>query len=571
MSKQQERKAGIEDIIAMNALYRPGPEKFIPDFIKGRKNPNTIKYKCKELKPILEMTYGQIVYQEQVMQIVRDLAGYTWGRSDLVRRAMSKKHQDEIDAERQTFVYGNKNTKKESEAYVPGCIANGIDEDVAHSIWDDMVDFAKYAFNKSHATAYSVTSYWTAWLKYYYPAYYLANIMNYADKVEDIADDIADAKDFKVTVLPPDVNTSNEKCDVIDGNIVYGLSNIKSVGSSAENIIKERELNGPYTDIIDFIRRTKTEKGALESLIKAGAFDSLGYTRNQIALDTIAMADILKLNKTISDKEKFITNAKIVLDFLEEYTNVDALKERIKTEGISFQITSKKVPTKDSIIKRINSAKTAIEEAETAMNEVEIDYIEDDLTEKLNNEKEVLGLYITGHPLDDYIVLTNPISDIQEESKEASVSGVITNAVIRKDKNGRDWIAFTLEDKTSNINAVCFADNYAKNYELLHEGEKVCITGKVKVDTFRSTDDETVYSIAVNDAARLKKQKTDYRIICSISELNQYLEVIQDSLLSENEEGDMLFWLDSTTGIVHKLKHHVRHDAVCNEILQKVS
>ena len=145
MSKQQERKAGIEDIIAMNALYRPGPEKFIPDFIKGRKSPNTIKYKCKELKPILEMTYGQIVYQEQVMQIVRDLAGYTWGRSDLVRRAMSKKHQDEIEAERQTFVYGNKNTRKEGEAYVPGCIANGIDESTAHFIYDDMIDFAKYA------------------------------------------------------------------------------------------------------------------------------------------------------------------------------------------------------------------------------------------------------------------------------------------------------------------------------------------------------------------------------------------------------------------------------------------
>ena len=565
-----ENKAGIEDIIAMNALYRPGPEKFIPDFIQGRKDASKIQYACKELEPILAPTYGQIVYQEQVMQIVRDLAGYTWGRSDLVRRAMSKKHQDEIDAERQTFVYGNKDTRKEGEALVPGCIANGISEQVAHKIWDDMVDFAKYAFNKSHATAYSVTSYWTAYLKYYYPAYYLANIMNYASKVEELADDIADARDFGVEVLPPDINKSNLKCDVIENNkIVYGLSNIKNVGSQAEIIISNREMYGPYNDIIEFIQRTHVDVGALDALIKAGTFDSLGYTRNQIALDTIAMSDVLALSKKIRDKENFIINANKVIEFIEDYFDLDELKERIKEENISFQITSKKVPTKDSIYKRINSAKDAIEQFNNEMSEIELDYIEDDLSEKLENEKSVLGIYISGHPIDDYIVVTDPISDIQLNND--SVSGIITDFTVRKNKSGNDWATFTIEDKTGNMSGVCFAKDFASNRMDLYEGAKVCITGKIQIDDFKSTEEEEVYQIIANSVKPLKKTKSSYRIICSVMDLNSVLdELSYDDILTDNSDDDVLYWIDSTTGLCHKLKKYVNPNNNQSSILQKV-
>ena len=541
----------IETLIAMNALYRPGPEKFIPDFIEGRKNAASIKYTCPELEPILAPTFGVIVYQEQVMQIVRDLAGYTWGRSDLVRRAMSKKHQDEIDAERHTFVYGNVDTKKPDEKLVPGCIANGISETAAHKIWDDMTDFAKYAFNKSHATAYSVTSYWTAYLKYYYPAYYIANVMNYADKIEDIADDIDDAKDFGVKVLPPDINKSSEKCDVVDGNIIYGLSNIKNVGSSAEGIIADREANGPYSDIVEFLERVSIDTSALASLIKAGAFDSLGYTRSQISLDMVSMSEILADIKKIREKQKFITRAKQVSEFVDEYLDIDSLKERIAEEGISYSITSKKVPTKDSIIKRINSTKTAIEELEDDLHEIEIEYVEDDQAQILEDEKEVLGIYISGHPTDGYNILTDPISDATPET--TAVSGVIKNLTIRKNKVGQDWATFEVEDKTGSINAVCFANYYAKNRTDLVEGAKLCLTGIIKEDSYRSTDDETIYQIVVAETKPLRKNRSAYRFVASISEVNDILNEIDSHLTNSENEGDLLYWLDSITGIEHKI------------------
>ncbi len=561
------KKGSIEDIIAMNSLYRPGPEKFIPDFIEGRKNVAKIKYLCPQLKPILEPTYGQIVYQEQVMQIVRDLAGYTWGRSDLIRRAMSKKHQEEIDAERHTFVYGNADTKKEEEDLVPGCIANGICESVAHKIWDDMIDFAKYAFNKSHATAYSVTSFWTAYLKYYYTAYYLANVINFTDKVSEIADDIDDAKDFGISVQAPDINNSNFNCDVKNGNIiVYGLSNILNVGTvTARAIIEEREANGTYTNIIEFIRRTNIDTGSLSALIKAGAFDSLNYTRSQISLDTIVMKDILSLLKKITDKEKAIASGLRVAEFVENYTSLDKLKERISDEGFSYQINTKKVPTKTSILKRVNNAKTAIEELEKELSEIEIDYIEDDLVKILEEEKEVLGIYITGHPTDGYVITTDPIMDVQPG--EAYVSGIIKDFKVRKDRNGNDFSTFKLEDKTGDLNAICFSKSYIENKQNLFENAKVCVSGKVSEDAFRSTDDEIVYQINVEKAVPLKKNKVSYRIICDISDLKSNLNALEDVL---SDEGDLLFWIDSTTGLAHKINKFVKPDICTNDVLQKI-
>ncbi|MFR7559946.1 MAG: OB-fold nucleic acid binding domain-containing protein [Lachnospira pectinoschiza] len=558
-------KTGIEDLIAMNALYRPGPEKFIPDFIEGKKDASKIKYLCPQLEPILSTTYGQIVYQEQVMQIVRDLAGYTWGRSDLVRRAMSKKHQDEIDAERHTFVYGNADTKKENEALVPGCIANGIPEVIAHKIWDSMVDFAKYAFNKSHATAYAVTSYWTAFLKYYYPAYYLTNVINHTDKIDEVADDISDALDFGVKVLPPDINASNLHCDVVDGNILYGLSNIKNVGAEAAKIIEDRNVNGEYSDIKDFIKRTNINAEALSSLIKAGAFDCLGYTRTMISLDMICMKEIQDTIKKIREKSKFIENASKVIEFVEDYIDLDEFKERISEENISFQVTSKKMPTKDSIIKRINSAKTVIESLEDDLENIDIDYVEDDLGQILNDEKEVLGVYITGHPIDEYNIYTDPISDISTEVND--VSGIIKNLVVRKDRNGYEWVTFEVEDKTGSINGVCFSKDYANIRDLLVNDAKLCLSGKIQVDDFRSSDDETVYQIIVKSVKPLKKNKSSYRFICTVSEVNDVLDSINEYLV--DVDGDYLYWLDSTTGIEHLCEKFINPDMSAPSIVRK--
>ena len=269
----------LEDVIAGISLYRPGPMDFIPQYIRGKNRPDTIKYDCPQLESILKPTYGCIVYQEQVMQIVRNLAGYTLGRSDLVRRAMSKKKAAVMEKERQNFVYGN-----EAEG-VPGCIANGISEQTANKIYDDMIDFAKDAFNKSHAAAYAVVSYQTAFLKYYYPVEFMAALMtSVIEMPTKVAEYIQVCRQMNIKILPPDVNRGAYGFSVDNGAIRYGLSAIKSVGRPVINaLVEEREANGEYRSLKDFIERLTgtVNKRAIENFIKAGALDCLEGNRRQ--------------------------------------------------------------------------------------------------------------------------------------------------------------------------------------------------------------------------------------------------------------------------------------------------
>ena len=269
----------LEDVIAGISLYRPGPMDFIPQYIRGKNRPDTIRYDCPQLEPILKPTYGCIVYQEQVMQIVRNLAGYTLGRSDLVRRAMSKKKASVMEKERQNFVYGNE------EEGVPGCIANGIPEKVANKIYDEMIDFAKYAFNKSHAAAYAVVSYQTAFLKYYYPVEFMAALMtSVIEMPSKVAEYILVCRQMGIPILPPDVNRGNYGFSVDGNGIRYGLSAIKSVGRPViEALVKEREDRGPFLSLKDFVERLAgtVNKRAIENFIKSGALDCLEGNRRQ--------------------------------------------------------------------------------------------------------------------------------------------------------------------------------------------------------------------------------------------------------------------------------------------------
>ena len=273
----------LEDIIAGISLYRPGPMDFIPQYIRGKNHPETITYDCPQLESILEPTYGCIVYQEQVMQIVQKLAGYTLGRADLVRRAMSKKKAAVMQQERQNFVYGNE------EEGVPGCISRGIPENVANKIYDDMIDFAKYAFNKSHAAAYAVVAYQTAWLKYYYPVEFMAALMtSVIDNSTKVSEYILTCRQMSIGILAPDVNESESAFSVSGGAIRYGLNAIKSIGRPViESIIAERKAGGPYVDLSDFIHRLPgkdVNKRVVENLIKSGAFDSFPANRRQMML-----------------------------------------------------------------------------------------------------------------------------------------------------------------------------------------------------------------------------------------------------------------------------------------------
>ena len=440
----------LEDVIAGISLYRPGPMDFIPQYIRGKNRPDTIKYDCPQLEPILKPTYGCIVYQEQVMQIVRNLAGYTLGRSDLVRRAMSKKKASVMEKERQNFVYGNE------EEGVPGCIANGIPEKTANKIYDDMIDFAKYAFNKSHAAAYAVVSYQTAYLKYYYPVEFMAALMtSVIEMPAKVAEYIYVCRQMGITILPPDINRGMYGFSVDNGAIRYGLSAIKSVGRPViESIVKEREENGDYTNLQNFIERNleQVNKRAIENFIKAGALDCLEGNRRQKMVIFARIVDGINQDKknTMAGQLSFF----------------DIVSEEEKKE---FEI---RMPDLDEFNK------------ETI----------------LAFEKEVLGIYLSGHPLEGYRDIMEKMStartaDFQQDEdtglpkvvdgQKVVLGGMITDKTIKYTKNNKVMAFFTLEDLVGTVEVVVFPRDYEKCQALLNDEEKVFIQGRVSAEDDR--------------------------------------------------------------------------------------
>lgn len=437
----------LEDIIAGISLYRPGPMDFIPKYLKG-KNDKKITYDCPQLEPILGPTYGCIVYQEQVMQIVRDLAGYTLGRSDLVRRAMSKKKSSVMEKERKNFVYGNE------EEGVPGCISNGIDEKTANQIFDEMIDFAKYAFNKSHAAAYAVVSYQTAYLKYYYTKEFMAALMtSVMDNVNKISEYILSCRQMGIEILPPDINEGESGFSVSGNTIRYGLSAIKSIGKSVvEEIIREREQHGLFVSMEDFVERMSNKevnKRTLENFIKSGALDTLPGTRKQKLLTAPDVID-----QKSKEKKNAIEGQMSLFDFVEE------------EEKQQFQIS---FPNVGEFPKE----------------------------ELLAFEKEILGIYVSGHPLEAYESswrnnITAMTSDfiVDEETDQAKVSdgayatigGMITGKTVKTTKNNKLMAFITVEDLVGSVEVLVFPNIYESKRELFTEEAKVFIQGRVSVD-----------------------------------------------------------------------------------------
>ena len=435
----------LEDIIAGISLYRPGPMDFIPQYIKGKNHPESITYDCPQLEPILAPTYGCIVYQEQVMQIVRDLAGFTLGRSELLRRAMSKKKGDVMQKERQAFVYGDE------EGGVPGCIANGIDEKTANKIYDEMIDFAKYAFNKSHAAAYAVVSYQTAWLKYYYPVEFMAALMtSMIDNPPKVAEYIYSCRQMGIEILPPDINEGVGNFSVQDGKIRYGLAAIKSIGRPViESIVRERNERGKFKTLKDFIERLsgkEVNKRTIESFIKSGAFDGLGGTRKQFMIIYVQIVD------QVNQERKYSMAGQLSL--------FDMVDDDQKAE---FDIPLPKVGEY---------------EKET----------------RLAFEKEVLGVYLTGHPMEEYeekwrksISKTTLDFQLDKETGAAKVhdgakeiiGGIIATLAIKYTKTNKTMAILTLEDLLGTVEVVVFPRDYEKYKEYLQEENKVFIRGRV--------------------------------------------------------------------------------------------
>lgn len=437
----------LEDVIAGISLYRPGPMDFIPQYIRGKNRPDTIKYDCPQLESILKPTYGCIVYQEQVMQIVRNLAGYTLGRSDLVRRAMSKKKAAVMEKERQNFVYGNE------EEGVPGCIANGISEQTANKIYDDMIDFAKYAFNKSHAAAYAVVSYQTAFLKYYYPVEFMAALMtSVIEMPTKVAEYIQVCRQMNIKILPPDVNRGAYGFSVDNGAIRYGLSAIKSVGRPVINaLVEEREANGEYRSLKDFIERLTgtVNKRAIENFIKAGALDCLEGNRRQKMLVYGQIVDSIAQEKKNS--------------FAGQMSLFDLVSDEEKKEY------------------------------EIRMPDVE----EYDKEMILAFEKDVLGIYLSGHPLERYRnimekMISAKTTDFQpdEESgipkvydgQKVIIGGMITEKTIKYTRNNKVMAFLTVEDLLGTVEIVVFPRDYEKWQAMLNEDARVFVQGRVNAE-----------------------------------------------------------------------------------------
>ena len=441
----------LEDIIAGISLYRPGPMDFIPKYIKGKSNFGTVTYLCPQLEPILSPTYGCIVYQEQVMQIVRDLGGYTLGRSDLVRRAMSKKKQAVMEKERANFVYGN------PEEGVPGCVANGIQENVASKIYDEMMDFAKYAFNKSHAACYAVVSYQTAYLKYYYPVEFMAALMtSVIDNPGKVAEYIMVCRSMGITILPPDINQGESGFSVNGNSIRYSLTAIKSVGRPViDAVVNERKERGAYTNLQDFITRMADKdinKKAIENFIKAGALDSLGGTRKQFMSAYVQIMDHI-----VHDRKNNMAGQISLFDIVDE------------SEKSSYDVRLPDVGeySKDMI---------------------------------LAFEKEVLGIYVSGHPLEEFEDLwrrgiTNTTADfvLEEESGETrvrdnapcTIGGIISNKKIKYTKNDKIMAFLQIEDLVGTVEVIVFPRDYEKNSMKLLEDNKVFIKGHVSLEEDR--------------------------------------------------------------------------------------
>ncbi len=438
----------LEDVIAGISLYRPGPMDFIPKYLKGKNNPGDTVYDCPQLEPILSPTYGCIVYQEQVMQIVRDLAGYTMGRSDLVRRAMAKKKGSVMQEERRNFVYGNE------EEGILGCVNNGIDEKTANKIFDEMTDFAKYAFNKSHAACYAVVAYQTAWLKYHYPKEFMAALMtSVMDNTAKVSGYIVTCRQMGIEILPPDLNEGESGFSVSGDSIRFGLSAIKSVGRNVvDSIVRERELNGPYPTMEDFVGRMsgkEVNRRTLENFIKAGAMDSMPGNRRQ---------KLMVAGELLDEKSKARKNELEGQMSLFDFAEGD--------DRTQFTVTMPDVP-------------------------------EFTRSELLANEKEVLGIYISGHPMDEVFDLweknvTARSTDflLDDETGKAPlndgdkviIGGMITDKVQKNTKNGRIMAVLTVEDPVGSVEVLVFPNNYEDHRELYEKDEKVFIKGRASMD-----------------------------------------------------------------------------------------
>ncbi len=501
----------LEDIIAGIALFRPGPMKFIPTYIENKKNPKKIKYAHKKLEEILSVTYGCIVYQEQVLQIVRELAGYSYGKADLVRRAMSKKKMDEMLQEEKNFIFGNE------EENIDGCIKRGIPEEVAGEIFNSMLNFAEYAFNRSHSAAYGIIAYQTAFLKKYYPLEYMpALLTSVVGESEKLAGYIRNAKEMGLEILPPDVNESQLNFDVKDGKISFGLIGIKGVGENAVNsLIESREKNGKSQNLFQFINgidSQKVNKKTVESLIKAGALDKINPNRAS----------------SMANYERLLESAQ------------NTAKNNIAGQISLFEATKGEMQGFSEDMELLNMAPFS-----------------DEIISKM--EKEVTGIYITTHPLEKYrdkiknlaTTSAETIKEIEQESREGrgndkdgekvKIAGIITNVKTKITKNNTVMAFLEVEDLTGNMEVIVFAKKYELYQNIIKKEEKVLILGTLSV---KEDENTKVYANEIENLSEAKETVSLSGTIIKLKlEEDGKLEMLKEILKKHKGNNEVILYL----------------------------
>ena len=531
----------LEDIIAGISLYRPGPMEFIPKYVSGKRDAANVRYTHPRLKPILEATYGCIVYQEQVMQIVRDLAGYSLGRSDLVRRAMSKKKTSVMEKERKNFVFGLGDD-------VPGCIHNGVEQYAAEKIFDEMSDFAKYAFNKSHAAAYAVIGYQTAWLKVHYPVEFMAALLtSVMDNTDKVAEYIGECKKMNIALLPPDINEGFGHFSVSDKRIRFGFNAIKNVGRGAvAAFVAERNKGGPYRSMADFVRRLSAyaegrelNKRALESLIKAGAFDSFGGSRAQY------MDIYIGLLNSVGQNGK---------------------------QNIAGQI---------NLFDMSGDGSGASQTAADVLPDIE----DISIKQRLAFEKEVLGIYVSGHPLSEYASFlerhvnttsldlaasqhtaeSDAYGNNLADGQAVTIGGVITRKSVKYTKKNQPMAFLTLEDLLGQAEVIVFPQSYEKLLGRLHEEQIIVVYGRASVREDEAAKVICNDIIFYDDEATAQSQTLWLRIPAdsprSLSDITALLDspggsipiMVYDEMKNEKLKLNRRFWVQVDESLLTKL------------------
>lgn len=532
----------FEDLIILVSMFRPGPLQYLDSVIDVKNGKKEISYLCDELKPILSKTYGAIVYQEQVMEICQKLAGFTLGHADQVRRFMSKKKADKLAAEK--------------DAFIEGCSKNNISKEVAETLFTQMMDFASYAFNKSHAAVYAYIAYITAYLKLYYPAEFYASALNWVDK-KKYARIISEARTLNVEVLPPCINTSQEEFSVCDSkSILFGLSNIMGVKSCAKEIINERNAHGMYANIKDFFARVKVSSLVMEHLIFTGTLDVFCENRTSVFEfynNTKAIISSLRDNDVI---KKCIN---LVLPHVETLAP-EKLIEMQKEAGLKVCITENTTVSK--LENKLNTVNKNISNLTDELNAIRLSSQSEDKITRIEEEKKYLGIYVSMHPMDLYPsnekMGIGLIEDVYEETE--AIYGIITNVKEIQTKNGSLMAVITVEDKTDSIEVVCFPKPYSQYKDMINIGSAYVIYGTVDIDDYKSSEEETVYNVILNAMESVIINKPAIMVpVSSYATFHiDFLDIFKEDYESPN--GYPLLIYDKSLGEIREMPFTVSED-----------